>query len=82
MLPEPRAGVTWQKPQLDAVMAGDAVTGKREVKKFSGLSFPPTLLFPSNASHGPYPAISQLIQDSVNLGLHESAPSKTEQRQG
>ena len=32
---EPTAGITWQKLWSDAVMARDAVRGKREVKKFS-----------------------------------------------
>jgi len=50
------------------------------VKKFSGLNFPPTFHSLSNTAHGPYLAISHLAQDSVNLGLQESAPSKIEQR--
>lgn len=37
---------------------------------------------PSSASHWPYPAIGQRIQESVKLSLLESAPSNTEQRAG
>ena len=50
------------------------------MKKFSGLNFSPTFHSFSNTAHGPYLAISHLAQDSVNLGLQASAPSKTEQR--
>lgn len=68
MLSEPGAGVTRQKPQPDAVTAAGAGRGKRDDEILRPLLFS-TFHSRSNTSLGPYPAISQLTQDSIKLGL-------------